>query len=226
MPAMQWLFGGDAPMWDRGTIEYVGVVVGIVAAIIGIVGGIIAILAAIRVIFLWFRNRKPHPAISICIHENFAGNPAVLFAKIINNSEADLNLVESVEFVVDDPQYQITEPKALHHYKAGAGYTDFPGPLRKNGRVIVYESMSQLADDLRMRDCWESCLVRVAFRDSYGNPLVGPRYVFPVKHWLAFDATALGYTPTGPQTTDVISGVRAWWAQRRARTMYACPRWG
>jgi hypothetical protein len=202
---------------DRATVEYVGIIVGIIVGVIGIG-------ATIRAIVLWFHNRAPRPTVSMCIAENFAGNPAV-FLKIVNDSAAELNIVQPAELLVDDPRYPPTDPRQLHHEKVEAGSTAFPRSLRKQGRVIFYESMSQLADDLRMRDCWEDCLVRGVFRDTLDHRLQSARYVFPVKYWLASDASALRHTPAGPQRFGIGSRLRTWWELRRARTIHNCPRW-
>jgi hypothetical protein len=204
-------------MWDRDTLEYVGIIVGIIV-------GISAIGAAIWKGAVWLLNRTPHPAMSVCIDEHFRGNPPVLAVKIVNDSAAELNIEQPAELVIDDPRYPPSTVRVFHRDRVDDGNTRFPRPLRKLGKIISRESMSQLADDLRIHDCWESCLVRGVFRDTMEHLHRSPRYNFPVSYWLAPDASAHRYIPTGPQRTDSLSRLRHWWADRRARTLYACPR--
>lgn len=82
--------------------------------------------------------------------------------------------------------------------------------------------MSQLADDLRMLDCREFCLVRGQYLDAEDQLLQTDQYNFSLTHWLEADASAMRHNPSGPTRTGPWARLHRWWDVKHARPLTAC----
>lgn len=212
---IDWLWFWVAQHCDRECV-------GFGADSVAIVGGVIAIVAGVRAVYLWNYNRLPRPLVTMCVRNPVGNSPAELAIRIVNSSEKEMNIVDPATLVVDDPGFPPMFVRAFQKHWVADNRTEFPQSLSRQGRIVSRESMSQLADDLRMRDCRDSCLVRGQYLDAEDQLLQTDRYIFSLTHWLEADASARRHNPSGPTRTGTMARLQRWWALKRAHPLTAC----
>src|SRR5687768_14090047 len=160
------------------------------------IAAVAAVAAVLVPLYIWWHARRLRWHFGLVEVEPRSGNSSAFRVTFRNDGDPDINVARMASIVILDARKPNIEASKFRFAEVGGRRVDsFPHRLRTDDEMTFTDGKNQIADNLRMQNCWDTCRVRVVVRNKRGREFRSEPFVIPVEQWLDPDATARTLNP-------------------------------